>query len=1704
MKKRNLFQISIIFLIFTVLFSLAPGVFADNDLHDHQDFSDSSESSEVGTFGDEDADVEDPDFEFLDDDENINPEDPNFEASDGDEEVDPQDPDFEVPDSEEEVDPQDPDFEVPDGEEEVDPEDPKFERPDNSQKPLDDDDDDDDEGRNVIELDPPLIEITDASFAVYDKDNNEVTDLLSIPRDAYLELMYAFAIIDLDPPVDEVKPGDYVEFSLPEVLTNAADFEPIIDFELRNDEGDLIGLLNISSDGIVRIDFSDEIDELSDVTFYFFINGEFVRDKIDDNSGGEFNLHEDGETITIGFEEETPPPDPISATITKTGSYNPSANEITWKIVVDPGDESLVNVRVVDTLGPNQTYKSSTPPYTSTTPPNIYVYEFAEISVPTTITIKTTPTGNFGQGTATFTNNADLFEEDGDEPLISDDDVVTVETKWVVKSGVARKDSVTGKNYIDWTIKLNNNALHTIPAGSTVTDTIPAFLAFVPGSVMLNGAAVAAPDTVSFANPLLTFTFGADAHGIQTLTFTTEVLDEYFDQQSQTGFKNTGTLNIGEDGFPGTSGTVGVGTSLLAKKGIGYDPATHLITWQLDVNKNGRTITNAVIVDTLGANQVFDAAFGVERDGVAMAASSYTYDSVAKTLTIALGNLSPTDKPVIVFKTRVTNPVDYANNKTTTYYNNKAVLSGGGITDSVVTNPSQSVKSTVIAKASTAYNYETRVISWRVTVNQNKMDMPNAIVTDTIPADQEYVTGSMLIDGVAPGTKLSVTGNVLTVTLGHISDQVVITFDTHVTDEDAFLKTNGDVTFTNKAKIESGIPGAPSPEVEAERKVTNKVVDKSLLTEFTKENGYIGWAVTINANQVNLVNTTLSDTLQSGLELDTESVELYYWNQDANGNHTVGALVPTGDYSFTYDAVTRLFEITLPDGPHGYYLTFNTDVVAPGKYSNTIKFDGAHSHEDSASSNVTIRASDLDWGASGRNGSIKIVKNDEEGTPLAGAVFQLLDSLGIVRATLTTDINGVAHFTNQKFRTYFLREVRAPLGFILDSTEIEVTLSNESEDTMHQTDTVVNIRLTAAVELYKENLDGAPLSGGLFGIYDISDTDFATPLKTSTSTNGVIRFEGLLPGDYNVREISAPTGYAVSDIAIPVSLILDEDENSLDDVTIEEPLVNERLVAAIQFLKVDTNGELLNGGSFGIYDPIDTAFANPLQTVAAVSGVVRFEGLLPGDYKIREISSPIGFTLSETVIDVSLVLNESENVLADVIITEHFVNEFLVADIELHKVNTDDELLSGGTFGIYDASDTDFNSPLQTVVAVNGIVRFVGLLPGIYNIREISAPIGYELSSAVIPVSLVLDEVENSLDDVIIQEPLVNERLVAAIQFLKIDTNDTLLNGGLFGIYDPIDTTFASPLQTAVALDGVVRFEDLLPGDYKIREIEAPIGYVLSDTVIDVSLVLDEVENVLADVIVGEPFVNEFLVANIELRKVDDKNKALSGGLFGIYEASDTGYTNPLQTTTSVDGIVRFEGLLPGIYNIREIKSPEGYHLTTTVVAVSLVLDEITNTLDDVMIELPLVNELIIGSIELKKVDSGGRLLAGAKFGLYNSSGHLVAEVISDINGIVRFNNVPYGVYVVKEITPPDGYEATQVSILVNLTKDGVTRTTPYEVVNKAKPKDSDTGGSKIPQTGSFWGTTTLLTLGSLLILTGGGLFTYLIYSKKKDQNKTL
>lgn len=1115
------------------------------------------------------------------------------------------------------------------------------------------------------------IRYTNAVFDLYDSTGTPIPSSGLIPQDAKIKISFVFEVED----VDEIHVGDFFTKTLPPELTSIASFVPITgtDYPLTHLYGGVtytIGYLTVTAGGTATITFADGITLLSDVGTDFSIDGDFRPGAIGSGESVSFTLHAGGHATVISFEDDPAPPVTPTAGIEKAGGYDPESNEIAWIVTVNSGGlpespDTLVNVTVRDVLGPNQAYKSSSlaADKVRLEADGSYAFSLGDVTGTTFFTITTTPAeGAFGtEGSKkTLTNDVELYEEGTDDPLDTYGASVEITTDWIRKSGERRADG--GDYYIDWRITLNHN-YRTIPAGATVTDTIPdplkPFLALVTSGEYAPKIIPANPGgSFHTGGPpsLFTYTFGSDATGIQTITFTTKVLSPYFEQQAQTGFTNTARLTIGASSYQVTSDKVGVGTSLLSKAGKGYDPATQLITWEMAVNGNGKAIDGATIVDEIGPNQVFYEGFAITRkDGsatesltkvtdpaeVKAAPNRYHYDADTRLLTIFLGDLGADHKPAVTFKTRVTKAEDCAGNKTDiSYRNTMATLTGVGISPSETANAEQKITSKVLAKTSTGYDYGERHFTWEVIVNQNKMNMPNAVVTDTIPLGQEYVEGSMRIGADEPGGKLTVSPDkrALTIALGNINQEITITFKTKVTDLSVFLTNNGNVTFSNNASL-TPWDGAHSVSVAAQREVGNRAIEKKLAQEYTKANGFIGWEVFINPHQAPLVNAKLRDELQAGLELDVDSVKLYAWDQDALGNMTVNGAIPSGAFSFTYNYGTRVFELSLPNGPQGYCLTFNTDVLSPGKYSNTVSFSGSSSINGSAPSNYVVTYADITFSSTGRNGSITVTKQDEDGRTVTASetIFELLDSMKNVKQTKTT-VNGVAKFDKLKLRTYYIREKTPPKGFSLDSTEFEVVVEGTAPDTLNPSVNVSNRRLRAAITMHKETKAGIPLSGGLFGIYAAADAGFTAPLRKAPAVSGVVTFADLLPGSYKIREISPPPGYRWSNEVRDAALTLDDVTNTLADVAVLEALANEPAPddypnGSIQLLKTDGNGRPLFGAQFGLYSASGTL----LKTAVSDSGgVVLFFGVPYGTYTVKELAAPDGYALSEAVLAVSV------------------------------------------------------------------------------------------------------------------------------------------------------------------------------------------------------------------------------------------------------------------------------------------------------------------------------------------------------------------------------------------------------------------------------------------------------------------------------------
>ena len=171
--------------------------------------------------------------------------------------------------------------------------------------------------------------------------------------------------------------------------------------------------------------------------------------------------------------------------------------------------------------------------------------------------------------------------------------------------------------------------------------------------------------------------------------------------------------------------------------------------------------------------------------------------------------------------------------------------------------------------------------------------------------------------------------------------------------------------------------------------------------------------------------------------------------------------------------------------------------------------------------------------------------------------------------------------------------------------------------------------------------------------------------------------------------------------------------------------------------------------------------------------------------------------------------------------------------------------------------------------------------------------------------------------------------LIHILSGKKIDENGEALGGALIGIFKADETEFTKEhaIMTATSeKDGSFSFAKVPYGQWIVREIEAPTGFVLDDTSYEVNIS----EN---DQVVEIEITNEYIHGNIQLTKVDADypDNKLTGATFEVYrdvngdgklDDGDELIGNLKETST---GIYEMKELLYGKYLVRETKAPDGF-----------------------------------------------------------------------------------------------------------------------------------------------------------------------------------
>ena len=146
---------------------------------------------------------------------------------------------------------------------------------------------------------------------------------------------------------------------------------------------------------------------------------------------------------------------------------------------------------------------------------------------------------------------------------------------------------------------------------------------------------------------------------------------------------------------------------------------------------------------------------------------------------------------------------------------------------------------------------------------------------------------------------------------------------------------------------------------------------------------------------------------------------------------------------------------------------------------------------------------------------------------------------------VVTNSEGKALFTALKTKAgeneYVVKELNAPQGFVLDTTEYPVTITAKAGTI--QLLKVSDARLRGEVVFLKQDQYGKPVSGALFAIYKTESGSFdeTTQLSQAASDDhGQVHFTDLELGQtYVIAELSAPQGYEKTDELFEVTVDAD-------------------------------------------------------------------------------------------------------------------------------------------------------------------------------------------------------------------------------------------------------------------------------------------------------------------------------------------------------------------------------------------------------------------------------------------------------------------------------------------------------------------------------------------------------------------------------------
>lgn len=480
---------------------------------------------------------------------------------------------------------------------------------------------------------------------------------------------------------------------------------------------------------------------------------------------------------------------------------------------------------------------------------------------------------------------------------------------------------------------------------------------------------------------------------------------------------------------------------------------------------------------------------------------------------------------------------------------------------------------------------------------------------------------------------------------------------------------------------------------------------------------------------------------------------------------------------------------------------------------------------------------------------LKVVKLDAEtGKQIAyeGAGFEIYDSNNhrISMQFTYPEVTEIHTFyTNSEgylitpeklpYGDYTLKEVQAPYGYVLDSTPIPFSITQENSSTDTGV-TVVKVKakdmsqkgvieITKTGEIFKsvnENegiytpvYEIGNLANAVFEIYaaeDITTLDGTTRYyqgelvdEITTDKNGIAKSKQLYLGKYTVIEKTAPDTFVNANEQYDVELTYAGQNVSVTSTALS--VYNDRQKVSVSLLKelskderfkLGMNDEILSV-QFGIYADEDITAAD--GTVIPKDGLITygkcdengkltFNCDLPIGYKFyaKEMATDSHYILSDTryTFDTEYKGQNVETIKIDLNSGQKIENNLIYGTIKGLKIDRETEkTIKGALFGLFKSDTTEYtkdNAILTAESDENGIFVFDNIPFGDWLVKEIKPAENYLPSDDIHHITV-------SDNEQIIEITAVNDRIPELKTTATINSEKEVTAKGKITITDTVE-----------------------------------------------------------------------------------------------------------------------------------------------------------------------------------------------------------------------------------------------------------------------------------------------------------------------------